>query len=196
MKPEYKDKIFDAFTREDKSATKGIQGTGLGMAITKSLVELMGGTIRVESEEGKGSTFTVNLRLQVVDAADVDFWRAHGIGRILFVDDKKEFYEQFKNILEPDGVDVLYANSPYATLHTIDECDQEQKKIDIILVDEVVEGMPAAEIIKSIRGKDKRNNVLIFVMTDDLARIEDEVRAAGSNEIIQKPLFLSILSRQ
>ena len=195
MKPEYKDKIFDAFTREDKSAAKGIQGTGLGMAITKSLVELMGGTIRVESEEGKGSTFTVNLRLQVVDAADVDFWRAHGIGRILFVDDKKDVYEQFKNILEPDGVDVLYANSPYATLHTIDECDQEQKKIDIILVDEVVEGMPAAEIIKSIRGKDKRNNVLIFVMTDDLARIEDEVKAAGSNEILQKPLFISIFKQ-
>ncbi|MBR4668276.1 MAG: response regulator [Butyrivibrio sp.] len=195
MKPEYKDKIFDAFTREDKSATKGIQGTGLGMAITKSLVELMGGTIRVESEEGKGSTFIVNLRLQVVEEANVDFWRAHGIDRILCVDEKKDLYEQLKASLEPDGVDVLYANSPFATLHAIDECDQEQKKIDIILVDEVVEGMAAAEIVKSIRGKDKRNNVLIFVMADDFARIDDEVRAAGCNELLQKPLFVSILKQ-
>ncbi len=195
MKPEYKDKIFDAFTREDKSATKGIQGTGLGMAITKSLVELMGGTIRVESEEGKGSTFTVNLRLQVVDAADVDFWRAHGIERMLVVDDSKETYEQLKNIVEPDGIEVLYANSPYATLHTIDSCEQEQKKIDLILVDEVVEGMTGADIVKSIRGKDKRNNVLIFVMADDFARIEDDIRQAGANELMQKPLFVSILKQ-
>ena len=55
--------------------------------------------------------------------------------------------------------------------------------------------MQAAEIVKSIRGKDKRNNVLIFVMTDDLARIEDDVRAAGSNEMLQKPLFVSILKQ-
>ncbi|MBQ3798530.1 MAG: response regulator [Butyrivibrio sp.] len=195
MKPEYKDKIFDAFSREDKGATKGIQGTGLGMAITKSLVELMGGTIRVESEEGKGSTFVVNLRLQIVDAADVDFWRAHGISRILFVDEKKDTYEQFKNILEPDGVEVLHANSPYAALRKIDDCDNEQKVIDIILVDEVVEGMVAAEIIRSIRSKDRRNNVLIFVMTDDFGRIEDDVRAAGGNELLQKPLFVSIFKQ-
>ncbi len=195
MKPEYKDKIFDAFTREDKGATKGIQGTGLGMAITKSLVELMGGTIRVESEEGKGSTFIVNLRLQVVDAADVDFWRAHGIERVLIVDEKKDTYEQFKNILGQDGVEILYANSPYATLHKIDECDQEQKMIDVIILDETVEGMPAAELLKSIRGKDKRNNVLVFVMAEDFTQIEDEIRASGANELLQKPLFVSIFKQ-
>ena len=191
MKPEYKDKIFDAFSREEKSSTKGIQGTGLGMAITKSLVELMGGTIRVESEEGKGSTFIVNLRLQVVNAKDIDFWTANGISRILIVDERKELFEQFNNTLGQDGVEVLEANSAYAALHVIDECYNENKAIDVILVDEVVEGMTASEIVKSIRGKDKRNNVLIFVMADDFARIEDDVKTAGANELVQKPLFVS-----
>lgn len=191
MKPEYKDKIFEAFSREDKGATKGIQGTGLGMAITKSLVELMGGTIRVESEEGKGSTFIVNLRLQVVDGEDVDFWRANGISRILIVDESREVYEQFNRLLTPDGIEVLEANSAYSALHVIDDCDNEQKVIDVIMIDEVVEGMAAPEIIKAIRGKDKRNNVLIFVMAEDFSRIEDDARAAGSNELLQKPVFVS-----
>ena len=66
-----KDKIFDAFSREEKGATKTIQGTGLGMAITKSLVELMGGTIRVESEEGIAEAI-VNVDFQVGESVKVN----------------------------------------------------------------------------------------------------------------------------
>ncbi|WP_051538082.1 response regulator [Butyrivibrio proteoclasticus] len=191
MKPEYKDKIFDAFTREEKGATKKIQGTGLGMAITKSLVELMGGTIRVESEEGKGSTFVVNLRLKVVYSMDVDFWTAHGISRILIVDDDDERRDMMTSQLDTGGLDIVEAPTGYGALHLIDVYDADKKPIDVILVNEVVQNMKAAEIISHMRGKDKRNNCLIIVLADDYSQIEDEVRAAGANDMMQKPFFLS-----
>jgi signal transduction histidine kinase/DNA-binding response OmpR family regulator len=191
MKPEYKDKIFDAFTREEKGETKGIQGTGLGMAITKSLVELMGGTIRVESEEGKGSEFIVNLRLKVADSSYGDFWITHGIKRVLFVDANHYECDKIANNLENDSVEVMESPTGFGALHLIDTCMAENQPFDVIMVDETVGSMNAAEIIKSIRAKDKRNNVLIIAMVDDFAAVEDEIRAAGANDLMQKPFFVS-----
>ena len=76
MSQEYVEKIFQVFTREEDSVTNKIQGTGLGMAITKNLLDLMGGKIQVESEKGKGSVFTVDLELPISDhAVDLDFWK-------------------------------------------------------------------------------------------------------------------------
>ncbi len=191
MKPEYKDKIFDAFTREEKGATKGIQGTGLGMAITKSLVELMGGTIRVESEEGKGSEFIVNLRLKVADSSYGDFWISHGIKRVLFVDANHYECDKFANLLENDSVEVMESPTGFGALHLIDICQEEKQPFDVIIVDQNVGNMSAAEIIKNIRAKDKRHNALIIAMVDDFSAVEDEIRAAGANDLMQKPFFVS-----
>ena len=191
MKPEYKDKIFDAFSREEKGATKGIQGTGLGMAITKSLVELMGGTIRVESEEGKGSEFIVNLRLKVADSSYGDFWISHGIKRVLFVNANHYECDKIANLLENDSVDVMESPTGFGALHLIDICEGENQPFDVILVDENVGNMSAAEIIRNIRAKNKRNNVLIIAMVDDFSAVEDEIRAAGANDLMQKPFFVS-----
>lgn len=189
MKPEYKDKIFEAFSREEKGETKTIQGTGLGMAITKSLVELMGGTIRVESEEGKGSTFIVNLRLKAVDSQDVDFWAAHGINSLLVVNKDEKLNEAHRRNYENDNLDVTCAYSGFEALEHIDELAAENKHFDLILVDETIDDMTIAELIKSIRGRDKRNNSIILAVTANYEKIEDEVRAAGCNEIMQKPVF-------
>ena len=195
MKPEYKDKIFDAFTREDKGATKGIQGTGLGMAITKSLVELMGGTIRVESEEGKGSTFIVNLRLKAVDEKDVGFWKAHGISCVMLVAEKPESYEQIRTALEADKVEMLESKTGFEAIHVIENCNSAEKLIDLILIDNEVEAMSAAEIVKMVRSKDRRNNSLVLVMADSYEDVEDELKKAGANDILPKPVFISTLKQ-
>ena len=189
MKPEYKDKIFEAFSREEKGETKTIQGTGLGMAITKSLVELMGGTIRVESEEGKGSTFIVNLRLKAVDSQDVDFWSAHGIKSLLVVNKDEKLNEAHRRNYENDNLDVTCAYSGFEALEHVDELAAENKHFDLILVDETIDDMTIAELAKSIRGRDKRNNSIILAVTANYEKIEDEARAAGCNEVMQKPVF-------
>ena len=80
MTPEYLETIFDAFTRAENSTTNKIQGTGLGMAITKNIVELMGGTIEVFSEVGKGTLFRVDLELRIPEGQrDKEFWKERGI---------------------------------------------------------------------------------------------------------------------
>ena len=195
MKPEYKDKIFDAFTREDKGATKGIQGTGLGMAITKSLVELMGGTIRVESEEGKGSTFIVNLRLKAVVEKDVGFWKAHGISCVMLVAEKPESYEQIRTALEADKVEMLESKTGFEAIHVIENCNSAEKLIDLIIIDNEVEAMSAAEIVRMVRSKDRRNNSLVLVMADSYEDVEDELKKAGANDILPKPVFISTLKQ-
>ena len=195
MKPEYKEKIFEAFSREERLANKEIQGTGLGMAITKNLVELMGGIIRVETEEGKGSTFTVILRLQAVEAADVDFWKQHGIRRVLFINSDHIECEQLGEKLNNDGVDVMEAPTGFGALHLIDVCRAEDEPVDLILVDQKVQNMTAPEIVRNIRAKDKSSTTLVIVMADDFAFIEDEAKEAGANDLLQKPLFISSLKQ-
>ena len=195
MKPEYKDKIFDAFSREEKGATKKIQGTGLGMAITKSLVELMGGTIRVESEEGKGSTFIVNLRLKVAETAGTDFWKSHGIERLLFVNANHAECEQVAGVLAGESIEVMEAPTGFGALRLIDVSQEQKTPFDVILVDEVVGSMTGPEIVKNIRTKDKKGGSLIIQMADDIGAIEDEARAAGANDLMQKPFFLSIFKQ-
>jgi signal transduction histidine kinase/DNA-binding response OmpR family regulator/HAMP domain-containing protein len=195
MKAEYIDKIFDAFSREETGATKSIQGTGLGMAITKSLVELMGGTIRVESEEGKGSTFTVNLRLKAVDEDDVDFWKGHGISTVMFVTENRTQTEQLRAAFEADKIEILDTKNGFEAIHAIENCNSAGKLVDLILINDILSDMTAAELIREIRSKDRRNNSLIFVMAENFAAIEDDAKAAGANEIVQKPLFVSNLKQ-
>ncbi|SDA72491.1 Signal transduction histidine kinase [Butyrivibrio sp. INlla18] len=195
MKAEYIDKIFDAFSREETGATKSIQGTGLGMAITKSLVELMGGTIRVESEEGKGSTFIVNLRLKAVDEDDVDFWKGHGISSVMFVTENRAQTEQLRAAFEADHIEIIDTKNGFEAIHAIENCNSAGKVIDLILINDILSDMTSAELIREIRSKDRRNNSLIFVVAENFAAVEDDAKAAGANEIVPKPLFVSNLKQ-
>ncbi len=190
MKPEYKDKIFEAFSREEKGATKTIQGTGLGMAITKSLVELMGGTIRVESEEGKGSTFIVNLRLKAVESGDVDFWKAHGISSMLVVNGDMEEDAKHRVGYANEAINAECAYSGLEAIKMINEKLAENKHYDLILIDETIDDISVPDLIKEIRGKDGRNNSLIIAVTENYEQNADKIKEAGSNEVIQKPVFV------
>ena len=195
MKPEYKDKIFDAFSREEKGATKTIQGTGLGMAITKSLVELMGGTIRVESEEGQGSTFVVNLRLKAVDMEEVDFWAAHGLNSLLIVNDDAKANAAHRNNFINDKLEVTETYSGAEALKTIDDLAEENKHFDLMIIDETMKDVTAAELIKSIRARDAGKNSLIIAVSSFYDTVQDEIMAAGANELLQKPVFPYILKQ-
>lgn len=109
MSPEFLETIFDAFTRAENSTTNKIQGTGLGMSITKSLVDLMGGIITVESEEGKGSRFTVELELRIPEEQAMGyFWEHAHIERMLVVDPAGSVIEE---MMHGTGVEVDVVDS-------------------------------------------------------------------------------------
>lgn len=97
--------IFQPFTRAINSSTNRIQGTGPGRAITKNLVDLMGGTIMVESVQGEGTAFTVDLELRMQEQEiDRDFWKKHGVTHALVVDDEIEICTGIINAMAGTGV--------------------------------------------------------------------------------------------
>lgn len=107
MTPEYLEVIFDAFTRAENSTTNKVQGTGLGMAITKNIVELMGGTIHVTSEVNKGSLFRVDLEFRIPeDQSDRRFWKENGISRILVIENNSVDREDIRALMEDTGVEI------------------------------------------------------------------------------------------
>ena len=109
---EFKKVIFDPFTRSEDSTTNKETGTGLGLAITKNIIDLMGGTIELESELGKGSTFTVELPLRLPhEEADEHFWEHHNMSRILLVDDDRSVCDGVKENMADSGVDFDTAYS-------------------------------------------------------------------------------------
>ena len=105
MTPEYLGTIFDAFTRAENSTTNKVQGTGLGMAITKNIVELMGGTIDVTSEVDKGSLFRVDIEFRIPEShANKQFWKSNGISRILAVNGDPEICKNIQTLMKGMGV--------------------------------------------------------------------------------------------
>ncbi len=191
MSKEFQEKLFDAFTREEKETTKGIQGTGLGMAITKSLVQMMGGTISVDSEEEKGSTFTIKLRLQSVNQDKGDFWSNHGIHRILVIDDDMEECEKIETALHDTDVEVFISTSGYKALHLIEVSDQDHRGFDVVILGMQIRSLSCFELAQRIKEKKLNPKPIILLLTDDWEDIAEEARDAGIVDFLTKPFFMS-----
>lgn len=128
--------IFDPFTREDTKATHEIQGTGLGMAITKSLVDLMGGSIKVESKLGEGSTFVVELELRIQEQEnDPKFWTSHQITRMIVVDGEEEVCRNIAKTIIKAGVSADYATDGEHAIQMVRSAQEAGRPYDLILLD-------------------------------------------------------------
>ena len=197
MTPDYLKVIFDAFTRAENSTTNKVQGTGLGMAITKNIVELMGGTIEVASEEGKGSKFTVELELRIPERQiDGQFWEENGISHVLAVDDDEELCSNMKSLLESAGVrtDVAYSGEEAVAL--AEKAIASEDAYQMILMDWNMPGMGGKEAVRQIR-RIAPDGVWIFILTaNDLAAIEGEAPSVGIDAFLSKPFFATALKEK
>ena len=196
MSEEFVKTIFQPFTREQTASTKEIQGTGLGMAITKNIVDLMGGTINVESKLGEGSIFRVELELAVADEMDDDeFWQRHNITRALIVDDEEDICLNVKEIMNGTGVEISYALSGLQAIEMVESANKINKDYNIILLDwkmPEMTGIETAKHIRSIIG----NEVPILVLTSyNFDEIEEDAKAAGIDFFLPKPFFMSNFRR-
>ncbi len=194
MSKEYLETIFQPFTREDTKKTLGIQGTGLGMVITKNLVDLMGGTIKIESEPDKGSTFTIGLELRIKEQKiDQDFWKKQGISQLLVVDDDEEICVGIKNVMADTGVDIKYALGGQEAIRMAEHAQEEGRGFDLVLIDWQMPDMDGIETARNIR-KIVSSQVPIMILTAyDVERLEEEGIRAGVDGFLQKPFFLSNL---
>ncbi len=197
MTPDYLKVIFDAFTRAENSTTNKVQGTGLGMAITKNIVELMGGTIEVASEEGKGSKFTVELELRIPERQiDGQFWEENGISHVLAVDDDEELCRNMKSLLESAGVrtDVAYSGEEAVAL--AEKAIASEDAYQMILMDWNMPGMGGKEAVRQIR-RIAPDGVWIFILTaNDLDAIEGEAPSVGIDAFLSKPFFATALKEK
>ncbi len=183
MTPEYLEKIFDAFTRAENSTTNKVQGTGLGMAITKSIVELMGGTIEVFSEVDRGTLFRVDLELRILEGAvDRQFWEQHGISRILTVGETPEDMESARALMGDAGLQLDAASDTGEALEQI-----RGGNCQLVLLDWEACGLPAAQTLREELG----DGVPIIILAEYGAEDLEEALALPRTGAISKPFFVS-----
>ncbi len=192
MSPEYKKTIFQPFTREINSSTNKIQGTGLGMTITKSLVDLMGGNISVDSIPGRGSTFTVDLELRIQDKdVDQDFWKVYGITHALVVDDEVEICTSVISAMAGTGVSMQFALNGKSAVRAVKQAHESGRNFDLVLLDWKMPEMSGIETARQIRRIIPRDTPILVLTAYEWEDIEDEALEAGIDGFLPKPFFFS-----
>ena len=192
MSKEFMETIFEPFTRANDSRTTGIEGTGLGMAIVKSVVSLMNGTVDVDSELGKGTTFTVTVHLKLRDGAAVDLSDLKDI-RVLVVDDDDVACEGACALLEDIGMRANFEMSGPAGVQAVVDADASDDPFKAVILDWRMPGMSGLEVAKEIRERVKQAPPIIILSGYDWSMIEQEAREIGVDAFISKPLFRSRL---
>ena len=192
MSKEFLKHIFDAFEREETSSKNNIQGTGLGMSITKKMVELMGGDITVESEKDKGSEFTVTLDLKLQqNARQITVHELKGL-RTLVVDDDFNTCESVTAMLKQMGMRSEWTTSPREAVFRAGRA-LEDDPFDAYIVDWLMPDQNGIETVRQIRRVVGNTAPVIILTAYDYSDIEPEAKAAGADTFCTKPLFMSDL---
>ena len=191
MSPEFMANMYQPFSRQIDSRVNSIQGTGLGLAITKQMVDLLGGTIDCESEQGKGTTFTVVLDIPEADR-QLDDMQLEPMD-VLLVDDDETMLEITANTLESLGASAEQARNGLEALGMIEHRHLAGKDYNLILIDWKMPEIDGLETIRRIRAEIDADIPIILMSSYDWSDIEDKAKEAGANGFINKPLFRSTL---
>jgi len=192
MSEDYLKVIFDPFTREETKASREIQGTGLGMAITKNLVDLMGGAIHVESRLGEGSTFTVELELHIQEKEDdPGFWNEHKVSRMIVTDDDEEVCHGIVRAMSRAGVETDYATDGETAVRMMREHREAGNPYDLILLDWKMPALDGLETARLIRKNYSEKIPILLLTAYDWSDIEAEAVEIGIDHFLPKPFFMS-----
>ena len=191
MSPEFMENMYTPFSRQVDSRVNSIQGTGLGLAITKQMVELIGGTIECQSEQGKGTTFTVALDIPVADRQREDM-QLDPID-VLIVDDDEIMLQTAVDTLQSLGASVEQAGSGLEAIGMIEHRHLAGKDYNVIIIDWKMPEVDGLETIRRIRSEIDANVPILLISAYDWSDIEDKAKLAGANGFVSKPLFKSTL---
>ena len=191
MAPEFLDRLFQPFERAQDAADRRITGTGLGMAITKNIVDLMGGEIQVESEPGKGSVFTVILPLALQDAQGEEV-PAEWLGvHSLIVDDDRQTCENAAELLEDLGLRPEFVTGGRAAVARVVQAQHTPDPFALVIIDWKMPEMDGVETARRIRQEVGPQVPVIILTAYDWSEIESEARAAGVTAFLSKPFYRS-----
>ena len=186
MSKEYQRVIFESFSREDNIRVRKIEGSGLGMTITKCIVDAMGGSISVQSESGRGSEFHVVLDLE--NAAEREMDMAFPDWNVLVVDDDERLCVNTVRILESIGIRAEWCPSAERAMERTAD-----GRYQLILLSSNLPGMNGVEAARAIRLNCVEDSPAVLLLTCDWSGVADEAREAGVSGFISKPLFRSTL---
>ena len=191
MTAEFLEHIFDSYSRADSKRVQKTEGAGLGMAITKYIVDAMKGTISVESEPEKGTQFHLILDLEKAIVQEVDMvlppWK------MLVVDDDEVLCRTAADALKSIGVESDWTLSGEKAIELVTNHHKMRDDYQIILLDWKLPGMDGLAVAKRIREVMDNDMPIILISAYDWSEFEDKARAAGVSGFIAKPLFKSTL---
>lgn len=191
MTAEFLEHVFDSYSRADSKRVHKIEGAGLGMAITKHIVDAMGGSITVESESNKGTEFHVVLDLEKAVEQEIDMvlpaWK------MLVVDDDEILCRTAVDSLKSIGIQADWTLSGEKAIKMVMKQHQLQDDYQIVLVDWKLPGMDGILVAKQIRQMIDTDMPIILISAYDWSEFEEEARSAGISGFIAKPLFKSTL---
>lgn len=192
MKPEFLDKIFEPFERASDDEIKRIQGTGLGMSISHKIIQMIGGDIKVESEYGKGSRFTIDMPLVCRDHKPDDKIEVEGL-EVLVVDDDKIACQNTSSCLREIGINSECVYSGSEAIEKVRQHHLAEKEYFAVIIDLKMPQMNGIETTQQIRRFVGADVPIIILSAYDLEEYEAEAKEVKANGFITKPLYKSKL---
>ena len=194
MSLEYQQHIFEPFSREESSVVNGVQGSGLGMAITKNIVDMMNGAIAVHSEEGKGTEFTVILDLELAgEAVSQEVIPELNNMHALVADDDFNTCSSVSKMLTTIGMRPEWTTSGKEAILRTRYAKESGDEFRAFIIDWLMPDMNGIEVVRRIRSEIGEDTPIIILTAYDWSGIEEEAREAGVTGFCSKPLFLSEL---
>ncbi len=194
MSPEFAEHMFEPFTREENTTVSGIPGTGLGMSITKYIIDMMGGTISVKSEKGVGTEITASLAFRLgSNPQRVKVIRDLVGLRALVADDSMDTCVSVSRMLESIGMSAEWTMSGVEATYKAKFAYEDGKPYKAFIIDWLMPDMNGVEVVRRIRAEIGNETPIIILTAYDWSDIEEEARAAGVTAFCAKPIFLSDL---
>ena len=191
MSEEFLQKIFDSYSRADNKRVHRTEGAGLGMAITKYIVDAMGGTVEVQSELGKGTLFHLILDFEKALVKEADMvlpaWK------MLVVDDDEMMCRTTVEALSTIGIQAEWALSGEEAVEQVQKHRRQRDDYEIILLDWKLPGMNGLQAAREIRRELGHDIPILLISAYDWSEFESEARESGITGFISKPLFRSTL---
>lgn len=194
MSEDFMDKIFEPFARASDGRVDKIQGTGLGMPISRNIVRMMGGDIAVESKLGVGSRFTVTIYLKLQDDVEVQYDKFVDLD-VLVADDDTLSLESCCSMLNDLGMKAEGVSTGREAVEQVVLHHKQKKDYFACIIDWKMPDMDGIETTRNIRKAVGNEVPIIIISAYDWSDIEQEARAAGANAFISKPLFRSRLAK-
>jgi len=189
-----KEKLFESFSQADNSTSRKYGGSGLGLTISKRLIKLMQGNIDVESELGKGSTFWIELNLEIAKSPKIIEQVNLDNINILIIDDNKLSIKILKSQLEKLNMKVSVESNPQLFIHTIETAQQHNKEFKLIIINNIIQNISGKDIGIEIKKHNHLKNIPLIYLTS-AAKLGDanKYKDIGFSSYLTKPILSDLL---